>query len=29
DESVVAEVRRLHEQTAHKRRAPPGPDPLY
>jgi NAD+ synthase len=29
EESVVAEVRRLHEASEHKRRAPPGPEPPY
>jgi len=29
DESAVADVRELYETSAHKRKAPPGPDPLY
>ena len=29
DEEVVAKVRGLYEASEHKRRAPPGPDPLY
>jgi len=29
DESVVADVRALHERSEHKRHAPPGPEPLY
>ncbi|PSP33649.1 NAD(+) synthetase [Halobacteriales archaeon QH_10_67_22] len=29
DPSVVEKVRTLHEASAHKRAAPPGPDPLY
>ncbi|MFB6184541.1 MAG: NAD+ synthase [Haloarculaceae archaeon] len=28
DEDVIEHVRALHERSAHKRRAPPGPDPL-
>jgi NAD+ synthase len=29
DESLVADVRAMHDHSAHKRRAPPGPAPLY
>jgi NAD+ synthase len=29
DESAVAHVRTLYEASEHKRKAPPGPDPLY
>lgn len=29
DESVVEQVRSMHEASAHKRSAPPGPEPLY
>jgi len=29
DESAIEHVRRLHERSAHKRRAPPGPDAPY
>jgi len=29
DESAVRDVRELYETSAHKRKAPPGPDPLY
>jgi NAD+ synthase len=29
DESAVERVRTLYETSAHKRAAPPGPDPLY
>ncbi|MFB6151038.1 MAG: NAD+ synthase [Haloarculaceae archaeon] len=29
DEAAVHRVRELHERSAHKRRTPPGPDPLY
>ncbi|WP_436935752.1 NAD+ synthase [Halovenus marina] len=29
DESLVEDVRAMHERSAHKRQAPPGPAPLY
>jgi NAD+ synthase len=29
DEATVDRVRELHEESAHKRKVPPGPEPLH